>query len=61
LIGVVCVCVCATTVLTSNLFDNLFVQGSYLQVAFWLAALHGATPAPTDTPVVTVSRELIVK
>ena len=47
--------------LVHNLFDNLFVQGSYLQVAFWLAALHGATPAPTDTPVVTVSRELIVK
>lgn len=33
--------------LTHNIFDNLFVQGSYLQVAFWLAALSVASPAPT--------------
>lgn len=27
-----------------NFFDNLFVQGLYLQVAFWLAALHTCHP-----------------
>lgn len=30
--------------LIHNLFDNLFVQGSYLQVAFWLAALSVTIP-----------------
>lgn len=35
--------------LIHNIFDNLFVQGSYLQVAFWLAAVSVALPAPLDT------------
>src|SRR5690606_33400919 len=30
--------------LVHNFFDNLFVQGIYLQVAFWLAALSVASP-----------------
>lgn len=30
--------------LVHNVFDNLFVQGNYLQLAFWLALLGGAAP-----------------
>jgi hypothetical protein len=26
-----------------NFFDNLFVQGIYLQMAFWLALVSGTT------------------
>lgn len=33
--------------LVHNFFDNLFVQGIYLQVAFWLAALAVAVPDQT--------------
>ena len=43
--------------LIHNIFDNLFVQGSYLQVAFWLAALSVATSAPIDA----AAREMIVE
>jgi putative inorganic carbon (hco3(-)) transporter len=33
--------------LVHNFFDNIFVQGNYLQVAFWLAALTIAAPDQT--------------
>ncbi len=41
--------------LVHNFFDNLFVQGIYLQVAFWLAALSVASPDQT-LDVATLNR-----
>jgi hypothetical protein len=32
-----------------SIFDNLFVQGMYLQIAFWLAAVAACTAPPTST------------